>query len=79
MSKDWKQQKKQFLINLLGIIKLDRERNQSENGCTEHCSGNAAGSTEVATVLRANGHKQNTETSTEVRVSQWGEETGRSK
>jgi hypothetical protein len=35
----------------------------------EHCSGNTAVSTKVATVPGSNEHKQNTKTSSEVRVS----------
>jgi len=57
-----------FLRCLLGINKLGRERNQSvrENLSAEHCSGNTAISTKVATAPIENGHKQDTETSTKV-------------
>jgi len=51
-----------------------------EDGSAEHCCGNTTVSTKVATVLGANGHKQNTQTGTEVGVSQRKRRnTGRSK
>jgi hypothetical protein len=58
-----------FLRHLLGITKLDRERNQSVMGepwSAEHCSGNKTVPTKVATTRRENGHTQDTQTGTEI-------------
>jgi hypothetical protein len=53
-----------FLTHLLGITKLDRERNQSVREkleSAEHCSGDKTVPTRVATACRENGHRQDTQ------------------
>jgi cell shape-determining protein MreC len=58
-----------FLRHLLGITKLDRERNQSlreKLGSAEHCSGNKTVPTRVATTCRENAQRQGTQTGTEI-------------
>jgi len=55
-----------FLRHLLGITKLDKEKNQSiggKNGSTEHSKGNKTVPGKVATTRTEDGHKQNTKTS----------------
>jgi len=55
-----------FLRHLLGITKLDKEKNQcirGKNGSTEHSKGNKTVSGKVATTRTEDGHKQNTKTS----------------
>jgi hypothetical protein len=55
-----------FLRHLLGIIKLDKEKNQcigEKNGSTEHSKGNKTVPGKVATTRTEDGHKQNTKTS----------------
>ena len=48
-----------FLRHLLGITKLDKEKNQ----CTEHSRGNKTVPEKVATTRTEDGHKSNTKTS----------------
>jgi hypothetical protein len=58
-----------FLRHLLGITKLDRERNLSVREkfkSAEHCFGNETVPTRVATTRRDNGHRQDTQTGTEI-------------
>ena len=58
-----------FLRHLLGIAKLDKEKNQcirEETGGTEHSKGNKTVPEKVATTRTEDGHKQNTKTSTTV-------------
>jgi len=55
-----------FLRPLLGITKLDKEKNQCIRGkhrSTEYSKGNKTVSGKVATTRTENGHKQNTKTS----------------
>jgi len=56
-----------FLRHLLGITKLDKEKNQcirrEKNGSTEHSKGNKTVPGKVATTCIEDGHKQNTKTS----------------
>jgi len=55
-----------FLRHLLGIRKLDKEKNQCirrKNGSTEHSKGNKTVPGKVATSRTEDGHKQNTKTS----------------
>ena len=55
-----------FLRHLLGITKLDKEKNQrirGKNGSTEHNTGNKTVPGKVATTRTEDGHKQNTKTS----------------
>ena len=52
---------------LLGITKLDKEKNQcirQKNGSTEHSKGNKTVPEKVATTCTENGHKQANKTST---------------
>jgi len=55
-----------FLRHLLGVTKLDKERNQyiGENGNTERSKGNKTLSGIVAITRTDDGHKRNTKTST---------------
>jgi len=49
-----------FLRHLLGITKLDKEKNQyirGKNGSTEHSRGNEAVPEKVATTRTEDGHK----------------------
>jgi hypothetical protein len=49
-----------FLIHLLGITKLDKEKNQcirGENGSTEYSKGNKTVQGKVATTRTEDGHK----------------------
>ena len=58
-----------FLRHLLGITKLDKEKNQcirGKNGSTEHSKGNKTVPGKVATTRTEDGHKQNTKTSTTI-------------
>ena len=58
-----------FVGHLLGLTKIDRERNRSVREklvSAELCLGNTRGSKTVATERRENGHEQGTETSTKV-------------
>jgi type IV secretory pathway VirJ component len=58
-----------FLRHLLGITKLDKEKNQcirGKNGSTEHCEGNRTVPKRVATTGTEGGHRQNTKTSTAI-------------
>jgi len=55
-----------FLRHLLGITKLDKEKNQcirGKNGSTEYSKGNKTLLRKVATTRTEDGHKQNTKTS----------------
>ena len=55
-----------FLRHLLGITKLDKEKNQcirEKNGSTEHSKGNKTVPGKVATTRTEDGHKQDTKTS----------------
>jgi hypothetical protein len=55
-----------ILRHLLGITKLDKEKNQcirGENGSREHSNGNKTVPGKVATTRTEDGHKQNTKTS----------------
>ena len=55
-----------FLRHLLGITKLDKEKNQcirEKNGSTERSKGNKTVPGKVATTRSEEGHKQNTKTS----------------
>ena len=55
-----------FLRHLLGITKLDKEKNQcirGKNGSTEHSKGNKTVPGKVATTHTEDGHKQTTKTS----------------
>jgi hypothetical protein len=62
--------KMKFLRHLLEIIKLDREREkpirEGETWVAEHCSGNKTVLTSVATTCGENGHRQDTQTGTEI-------------
>jgi hypothetical protein len=52
--------KRQFLRNLLGITKLDKEKNQciwGKNRSTEHSKGNKTVPGKVATTRTEDGHK----------------------
>ena len=58
----------EFLRHLLGITKLDKEKNhciRQKNGSTEHSKGNKTVPEKVATCTE-DGHKQNTKTSTTI-------------
>jgi len=58
-----------FLRHLLGITKLDKEKNQcirQKNGITEHSKGNKTVPVKVATTRTEDGHKQTTKTSTTI-------------
>ena len=58
-----------FLRHLLGITKLDKEKNQSirqKNGSTEYSKGNKTVPEKVATAFTEDGHKQTTKTSTTI-------------
>ena len=58
-----------FLRHLLGITKLDKEKNQcigQKTGSTEHSKGNKTVPEKVATTCTENGHKQTTKTSTTI-------------
>ena len=58
-----------FLRHLLGIAKLDKEKNQcirGKNGSTERSKGNKTVPGKVATTRTEDGHKQNTKTSTTI-------------
>jgi hypothetical protein len=55
-----------FLRHLLGITKLDKEKNQcikEKNGSTEHSTGTTTIPEKVATTCTEGGHKKNTKTS----------------
>ena len=55
-----------FLRHLLGITKLDKEKNQcigGKNVSTEHSKGNKTVPEKVAKTRTENGHKYNTKTS----------------
>ena len=61
--------KMKFLRHLLGITKLDKEKNrmyQGKNGSTEHSKGNKTIPGKVATTRTEDGHKQTTKTSTTI-------------
>jgi len=58
-----------FLRHLLGITKLDKEKNQctrEKNGSTEHGRGNETVPGKVATTHTGDGHKQKTKRSTTI-------------
>ena len=59
-----------FLRHLLGITKLDKEKNrcirQKKNGSKEHSKGNKTVPEKVATTCTEDGHKQTTKTSTTI-------------
>jgi len=58
-----------FLRHLLGITKLDKEKNQyirPKNGSTEHSKGNKTVPEKVATTCTEDEHKQTTRTSTTI-------------
>jgi hypothetical protein len=58
-----------FLRHLLGITKLDKEKNQSirqKNGSSEHSKGNKTEPEKVATTCTEDGHKQTTKTSSRI-------------
>jgi len=58
-----------FLRHLLGITKLDKEKNQcirGKNWGTERSKGNKTALEDVATTHMEDGHKQNTKTSTTI-------------
>ena len=58
-----------FLRHLLGITKLDKEKNQcirGKKGSTEHSKGNETVPGKVATTCTEDGHKQTTKTSTTI-------------
>jgi len=58
-----------FLRHLLGITKLDKEKNQGireKNGSKEHSRGNETVPGKVATTRTEDGHKKNTKTSTTI-------------
>jgi len=59
-----------FFRHLLGITKLDKEKNQcirqKKNGSTEHNKGNKTVPEKVATTCTEDGHKQTTKTSTTI-------------
>ena len=55
--------------HLLGITKLDKEKNQcirQKNGSTEHSKGNKTVPEKVAKTCTEDGHKQTTKTSTTI-------------
>ena len=55
-----------FLRHLLGMTKLDKEKNQfigKKNRNTEYSNGNKTIPEKVATALTEDGHKQTTKTS----------------
>jgi hypothetical protein len=55
-----------FLRHLIGVTKLDKEKNQcirEKNGSTEHNKGNKTVPGKVATTSTEDGHRQNTKTS----------------
>jgi hypothetical protein len=59
------------LRHLLGITKLDKEKNQCNRGKnwgTEHSKGNKTVPEKVATTRTEDGHKQNTKTGTEIQA-----------
>ena len=58
-----------FEKNLLGITKLDKEKNQrirEKNGSTEYSEGNKTVPGKVATTCTEDGHKRNTKTSVKI-------------
>ena len=58
-----------FLRHLLGITKLDKEKNQcikTKNGNTEHSKRNKTVPEKVATTCTEDGHRQTTKTSTTI-------------
>ena len=60
-----------FLRHLLGITKLDKEKNQcialdKKKGSTEHSKRNKTVPEKVATTCTEDGHKQTTKTSTTI-------------
>jgi len=58
-----------FLKHLLGITKLDKEKNQcirQKNGSREHSKGNKTVPEKVATTRTEDGHKHTTKTSTTI-------------
>ena len=55
-----------FLRHLLGVTKLDKEKNQrikEKNASTEYSKGNKTVPGKVATTRTEDGHKQDTKTS----------------
>ena len=60
-----------FLRHLLGITKLDKEKNRcirQKNGSREHSKGNKTVPEKVATTCTEDGHKQTTKTSTTIQT-----------
>jgi hypothetical protein len=60
-----------FVIHLIGITKLDKEKNQcnkGKKGSTEHSKGNKTVPEKVATTRTEGGQKQNTKTGTEIQT-----------
>ena len=58
-----------FFRHLLGITKLEKEKNQcirEKNGGTEHSTGNKTVPEKVATKCTEDGHEQNIKTSTKI-------------
>ena len=58
-----------FLRHLLGITKLDKEKNQrirQKKGSTKHNEGNTTVPEKVATICTEDGHRQTTKTSTTI-------------
>ena len=60
-----------FLRHLLGITKLEKEKNQcirGKNWSTEHSKGNKTVPEKVAKTCTKDGHKQTTKTSTKIQT-----------
>ena len=60
-----------FLRHLLGITKLDKEKNQynrGKKGSTEHSTENKTVPEKVATTRTEDGHKQNSKTGTTIQT-----------
>jgi len=58
-----------FLRHLIGVTKLDKEKDQcirGKNGRTEHSTGNNTVPGKVATTCTEDGHRQTTKTSTTI-------------
>jgi len=58
-----------FLRHILGITKLDKEKNQcirEKDGSTEHSKGNKTVPEKVVTTCAEDEHKQTTKTSTTI-------------
>jgi len=58
-----------FFRHLLGVTKLDKEKNQyirQKNGSTQYSKGNKTVPGKVATTCTDDGHKQTTKTSTTI-------------